>query len=313
MNHRFGKARNQKHSYPKKENEQQRIKWTEKYAVYIQALSAIVTLLLFWQVIRQNKITERSVTLSDSSAMQAKRSADAAQRSVDYADSAYRLTKESFKSSDSAGKLSYSLSEKALQTQMKYADISELNYFTTKKIAERSDSNYLKSIGIASNSLDISKESIKLVQKNFEVENKSYVLFSDIKIDSFAINKQEQITVSIKNFGKAPALIFYIKTGIRLDTSLDPKTLYYEKENIRYFNYFLTTGYDISLPYQSFLITPELYITLMKQREYLYVYGEVLYRDNATAKMYSYVYCMRILNNRRFAPTPFNNITYEVK
>ena len=313
MRHRFGKVVNQQHTYNRKENKGSDIKWTDKAGVAVQAFSIIITLFLFREVIRQNKIAERSTVLADSSAMQAKRSADAAQRSVDYADSAFKLAQLTFNSSDSTSKITLELSKRSLQAQMKYSNISESNFLMTAKYAARADSNYLKSIGIASNSLDISKESIKLVQKNFEIENKPYILFNNIKLDSIGIDRPQQITVFIKNFGKIPALILYTKTGIMLDTSLDPKTLNYDKENVGYFNIFIPTGAEIELPYKTFLVARDLYMSLLAQKEYLFVYGEVLYKDNVTSKTYSYVYCMRILNNRRFAPTPFNNVTYEIK
>lgn len=283
----------------------------------ISILTILISGSLFFMTLKSFNQTKRAVDISEQNLKDARKKDSVAIIRNYISDSLDNIQRHISKIKDSVSKnndsISMKLSQQALEAQIKYAAISESNYLLARRYAQKSDSNYIKSINIASNSLEVSKESVKIIQSNFEIENKSYVLFNNIKIDTLAINKPEQITVSVKNFGKTPILILYTKIGMMLDPSDNPKTLYYEKENIRYLNIFLSNGQDIALPYKSFTITPELFAPIMAGNIFLYVYGEVLYSDNTTGKTYSYVYCMRILSNARFAPTSFNNITYEIK
>lgn len=110
--HRFGKTINEKHTYNRTESKHSDVKWTDKAGIAIQGFSVIITLLLFAQVIRQNNIAAKSTALADSSARQAKRSADAAE-------STFQFAKQSSTINDSISAINFNLNKQSVEAQIK--------------------------------------------------------------------------------------------------------------------------------------------------------------------------------------------------
>jgi len=250
------------------------------------------TYMLFQKTVEANKTSSASLS-------EARNAVKAAENANAISQLNYELAAQSSLSSDATSKANFQLAKRALDAQILYS--------------KRADSNYLKSINVATDALDVSKSNLERTQKFFEIENKAYLLLSNVKMDSFIVDKRQQITINVKNYGKLPVLIEYSLTGFLFDTAANIKKLQYPPENIKYHNFYLPAGSDIALPYASFIVEPLMYQALTKQVIFAFVYGEVIYVDVAANKRYSYTFCLRLHTNGRFAPTPLNNRTYEVK
>jgi len=66
-------------------------------------------------------------------------------------------------------------------------------------------------------SLDAQIASLKETQKDFEIENRPYIQFQSISIDTLKIGVKPIIRASIGNLGKYPAKIFKVSVKVRID------------------------------------------------------------------------------------------------
>ncbi|HEY4831956.1 MAG TPA: hypothetical protein VIH61_05280 [Waddliaceae bacterium] len=285
-------------------------------SLYVNTFIFLATLGIFWFTIR--------------SANAAKEAADAAKGAVDQYKRANDFTESNAKSAESTNRIFLDRATKSADAAKESADAlakadstAERNYKLAYTAYESSildakkrfkidssnlaigDSNYIKSVDVATKTMEITKS-------NFETANKSYIFLINAKIDSLGINRPEQITIQVENFGKMPAQILMTKTGSSLDADDTSLSLDYPQQNIRSENFFLPPNATFTLPYQSFIVDSAFYTKIMTASRFFHIYGEIIYYDIATNKKYSYGYYIRILNNGRFAPTKYNNRFTEI-
>ncbi|HEY1020403.1 MAG TPA: hypothetical protein VGE25_15465 [Sediminibacterium sp.] len=157
-----------------------------------------------------------------------------------------------------------------------------------------------------------SQQSLIITQNNFTIQNRAYVFLNGVEIDSIKPYKPEVGRISVKNFGKTPALLLNSVINFTIDTTVFNSERRYPAENINYINIYIPENGEYSIPFKFIGMGDELFQSVINNKHFFIVYGEILFRDIATAKLYTYIFSFRILNNKRFAPTPNNNLVYEI-
>lgn len=190
---------------------------------------------------------------------------------------------------------------------IKSASISDSGFKLTKTFALKSDSNYLKSIKIASNSIDISLQNLKLYKNNFEAENKPYIYFSEVKLDTIKINSPIIIVISFQNFGKAPSFLETITQSFDIKDT-EPKwfkDFRYFENNSEDVNVFFPQNRILIKKYvSSFIVTPKMLNEIMMGKKFIYFHGLIDYFDLIRKSQSRYLFSFRINIDGTFSIYP---------
>jgi len=113
------------------------------------------------------------------------------------------------------------LTEGALKEAVRSNSISEANLNLAKKQFHSNDSANKINLKISNNALQTQINSIKQTQFDFEIENRPFMVFINIHLDTSFKNNVINITYTGYNVGKFPAKVFYMATAINygIDTS----------------------------------------------------------------------------------------------
>ncbi len=251
--------------------------WSDRIGVAVNIVLAAITLLLFSQAIRQNNISEKNIALADSSAKAARLSAIAAQRTVDYADSSFKLTKESILSGD--------------ENFSKSLEMTRKSVLAANRSAALSDSAF-----------NLNKQALNLTAKNFEIDNRAIVYFDKMDIAPIEIGKPIQAQITFQNFGKAAAFLVSLRTKISFDTSNNFANFSYTAFEKSYVNLLVPQNKWLSIPLTSSIKIDSLLNQLINSDIIkVFIHGELFFEDIATRKKILYSYCMKMSPNRTFS------------
>lgn len=156
-------------------------------------------------------------------------------------------------------------------------------------------------------------ESNRQVAKQFELENRPYIILSDAKPGILRPDSNLSIDCWIKNVGKTPALLLDgAQTGIGTYNSENPDKLIYDGK-IRRANRFLESGDTLMFYFGGILPEkPKMYNLIMQGKLFPLAYGQIFFKDIVSNKKYSYTFCVRILENGRYIGTELNNRFVEI-
>lgn len=279
------------------------------WGVFVNAILALITISAVKIALDANNSSDNNFAKA---LAEGKKSADASIKSANAAENTLNVTKEAIKSSNENFIKSLEQYSKVADAAKKSSDISEKQFELTKTYSRRADSNYVKSLNIATTTLLTSQQSLIITQNNFTIQNRAYVFLNGVEIDSIKPYKPEVGRISVKNFGKTPALLLNSVINFTIDTTVFNSERRYPAENINYINIYIPENGEYSIPFKFIGMGDELFQSVINNKHFFIVYGEILFRDIATAKLYTYIFSFRILNNKRFAPTPNNNLVYEI-
>lgn len=263
--------------------------WSDRIGVGVNIVLAAITLLLFSQAIRQNNISEQNIALADSSAKAARLSAIAAQRTVDYADSSFKLAKESIASSDS-------------------------DFIETIRLTKKSVDASNKAASLADSAFNLNKVGLNLTAKIFEIDNRAIIYFDQINLNTVEINKPITVQIGFKNYGKSPAYFRSLRTAISFDTSVNFKNFSYTKDQKKYINLLCIqqNGFVSPVFSSNIVVDSVLNYFIKTERINVFFHGELFYEDISTNKYFVYSFCIRIKPNKVFELMNYHNNIFEL-
>ena len=162
----------------------------------------------------------------------------------------------------------------------------------------------------AVDSTKIADSTFQEVKKQFEIENRPFMILDEVTRNPIEPNTNFVITVTLRNVGKTPALIKSFRYGndFSVDSAVEQSN--WRKSNMN--NLFIESGKQVKFPYTGMYIDTVIYKSIVSLFLRAYYYGEIIFYDIVSNKTYSYTYSIRIMPNGTFLPTPINNTFKEI-
>ena len=184
-----------------------------------------------------------------------------------------------------------------------------------KKESIFSPTNMLTLAAVIASGLAVyfASESNRQVAKQFEIENRPYIILDKVIIDTIYPERRIVIFVYVKNIKDNPPLIIERKQGAVINTEPILKKLHYNADSTKDVNLHLEKGKDFQLNYA---VPPLSYIDYMmvkSNRKFIYVYGEIIFLDIITNKKYSYSFCLGVNIYGAIRAVPPHNAFKEIK
>lgn len=191
-------------------------------------------------------------------------------------------------------------------------EFSQMTYFETSRESERnnakSEVNYQRSLLLSEQSVRSSLRSLDLTQRNFNTENKPYIFFTALVLDSISPNKPIKLSVHFANSGKTPALLMGLKKNFKIDSVNTLRSIQYSSNNIVRLNHYqqpntIYIDHTFTTDYLN-----EKGINLFRENKlFLFYYGEILYKNVVNNKFSIYKFCFRFRPDGRFDITRNHN------
>ncbi len=187
----------------------------------------------------------------------------------------------------------------------KQFDQQERSLETQIKSIRISDSNYKKSTRIQDSILKVNNESL-------ENQTEPYIFIEDYKSDTIRPKSKLDISITIKNFGKSIAEIFYYKTKIEFRPSENSVDFSFDPDHIYVQNILLEPSEPkkIYFPQQN---VGSYYDSYNFHYGFFFIMGQVVYSNVFKKKVYAYNFCYRMDEFGVFFPTFKHNGIVETK
>lgn len=164
------------------------------------------------------------------------------------------------------------------------AEYRRNNNLAEKTFESNNESNKL-AFELSQKSLQAQISSIEAARAQFEIENKAILGFG-IVYDT-TTNGNLVCIEETWNFGKAPASVTLIKSHALLTKVESVKSFTYNKAEIHPVSVMFPHGAVFPIKTQPLYIGPAQWDSLIHKRLFGFIYGEIIYRDEATGKYYA--------------------------
>jgi hypothetical protein len=138
-----------------------------------------------------------------------------------------------------------------------------------------------ESFSLSSNILQTQINALKETQKEFELENRPFVQVSEIKIDTSGY--KALLSFKIRNYGKFPADVLYVKYRIGAAVSRDENKIVYLKTQTSEHNIYIASGVNYLPEFGAMTSSSKHPLSAMKDGEIvMYLYVEIKYTTYGT-------------------------------
>jgi hypothetical protein len=158
---------------------------------------------------------------------------------------------------------------------------------------------------------NLSKTTAEQSGKNFETQNRPYVLESKIHWDSIKIGQTAKATVSFINYGKTPALIEYRVGKIEFSDSSILNQFNYSNYDTVKFQFQIAPNDTINFQIENLtVVTSDLINAISERKKFVFMHGSLVYSDFISQKKSVSNFCFQVVGTYMLVNPVHNDLHF---